>query len=132
MSKLQVIGNDVARSIVGKRRADHVPMQELLLAARLPPLNHLVVRGIAAEVWKALKGPKSSLSRLLWDPGAGTRHTRATEAAFLKAPTRLAPSYPCLLWSGYKLWNSHEDLRVCATYGAAKKCARAVAATYPI
>ena len=124
MARLQVIGNDVARSIVGKRRADRVPVQELLSAARLPPLNHLVVRGIAAEVWKALKGPKTSLGRLLGDPGAGTRHTRATEAALLKAPTRLAPSYPCLLWSGYKLWNSHEDLRLCATTALRKSVRR--------
>ena len=53
LQKLQAIVNDVARTMVGKRRADRVPTEELLTVASIPSLNRLAFEMAAVEIWKA-------------------------------------------------------------------------------
>jgi 23S rRNA U2552 (ribose-2'-O)-methylase RlmE/FtsJ len=50
-SKIQVALNDVARSITGTRRRDHVRIEDLLSQAGLESSNRMVVKAIAAETW---------------------------------------------------------------------------------
>eukprot|EP00095_Tigriopus_kingsejongensis_P004280 maker-scaffold555_size137745-snap-gene-0.25 protein:Tk04280 transcript:maker-scaffold555_size137745-snap-gene-0.25-mRNA-1 annotation:"e3 ubiquitin-protein ligase mdm2 isoform x1" len=50
---VQVAINDVARTITGKTRKDHIRTQDLLRQAGLPSINELAVRSIALEAWKA-------------------------------------------------------------------------------
>jgi hypothetical protein len=45
--------NDVARSITGRKRTDHVKIPSLLYQAGVPFLNELAVRAVAMESWKA-------------------------------------------------------------------------------
>jgi hypothetical protein len=47
----QVALNDVARSITGARRRDHVTITDLLDLARIGSANRMVVKAIAAETW---------------------------------------------------------------------------------
>jgi hypothetical protein len=48
-SKIQVAFNDVARSITGVRRPDHVPIPDLLNLAGIESANRMVVKAIAAR-----------------------------------------------------------------------------------
>jgi hypothetical protein len=50
-SRIQVALNDVARSITGTRRRDHVHIEDLLAQAGLESANRMVVKAIAAETW---------------------------------------------------------------------------------
>jgi hypothetical protein len=50
-SGIQVAFNDVARSITGARRRDHVRIEDLLAQAGLESANRMVVKAIAAETW---------------------------------------------------------------------------------
>eukprot|EP00095_Tigriopus_kingsejongensis_P001284 maker-scaffold359_size197282-snap-gene-0.21 protein:Tk01284 transcript:maker-scaffold359_size197282-snap-gene-0.21-mRNA-1 annotation:"hypothetical protein DAPPUDRAFT_308081" len=49
----QVAINDVARTIAGKTRNDHILTRDLLLLAGLPSLNEVAVRATIVETWKA-------------------------------------------------------------------------------
>jgi hypothetical protein len=50
-SKIQVAFNDVARSITGTRRRDHVTIEDLLDLAGIESAHRMVVKAIAAETW---------------------------------------------------------------------------------
>jgi hypothetical protein len=50
-SGIQVAFNDVARSITGSRRRDHVKIEDLLAQAGLESANRMVVKAVAAETW---------------------------------------------------------------------------------
>jgi hypothetical protein len=47
LASVQVAINDVARSVVGHRREDHIPILDLLEAAKFLSLNQQVVRATA-------------------------------------------------------------------------------------
>jgi hypothetical protein len=50
-SKIQVAFNDVARSITGARRRDHVTIKDLLDLAGIESAYRMVVKAIVAETW---------------------------------------------------------------------------------
>jgi hypothetical protein len=50
-SGIQVALNDVARSITGAQRWDHVRIEDLLAQTGLKSTNRMVVKAIAAETW---------------------------------------------------------------------------------
>jgi hypothetical protein len=52
-SKIQVAFNDVARSITGARRRDHIIIKDLLHLAGIESANRIVVKAIAAETWSS-------------------------------------------------------------------------------
>ncbi|QQP41216.1 Hypothetical protein FKW44_015512, partial [Caligus rogercresseyi] len=48
---VQVAINDVAWSIVGCRRRDHIRIEDLLRSAKIPSLNEITVMAVAVETW---------------------------------------------------------------------------------
>jgi hypothetical protein len=50
-SKIQVALNDVARSITGVRRRNHMTIKDLLDLAGIKSANRMVVKAVAAEAW---------------------------------------------------------------------------------
>ena len=52
LKKLQAIVNDVARTVVGVRRMEWAPIEELLNLTSLTSLNRLSVERAAVETWK--------------------------------------------------------------------------------
>jgi hypothetical protein len=71
-SGIQVALNDVARSITGTRRRDHVRIEDLLAQAGLESANRMVVKAIAAETWGCFHsndrrdGSRNHVGRLLF------------------------------------------------------------------
>jgi hypothetical protein len=53
LALVQVAFNDVARSVVGHRREDHISIVDLLEAAKYLLLNQQVVRATAISAWSA-------------------------------------------------------------------------------
>jgi hypothetical protein len=53
LSQVQVAVNDVARSVVGCRREDHVAIVDLLDAAKYLSLNQQAVKATAMSAWSA-------------------------------------------------------------------------------
>ncbi len=67
LQSVQVQINDMARALLGKTRADQVPVETLLSLSGMPSLNRITVKTVLLELWKSLHscdGPGGSLSPL--------------------------------------------------------------------
>ena len=116
--KAQILLNEVARTLLGVRRADHVRTEDLMDRAKLPTLNEIVVRQAALNAWKAVNG--GTLSELLLPYDSRTRGAEGN----LRKPV----SRRCLATSNMaNCWNAHEPLRNAKTIGEARSAARKLA-----
>jgi hypothetical protein len=94
LESIQIAINNVARSVVGYRREDHVPIKDLLESAKYMPLNQLGVRSTAMAAWSAYlsddgeAGTRNPVSRLMFDSNlvALSRPTSATAAGEVRYP----------------------------------------------
>ncbi len=130
---LQVILNDVARSILGEKRSSKTRVAELLGRAGLTSVNRLTARAIATEAWKACRGsnePEDLLKKLLGEPGRMSRDTRAAAQDHLPPP--LPRPARTFVWSAYKIWNSSQKLREAKTLNVAKKVAQEISKSFPL
>ncbi len=66
LSQVQVAVNDVARSVVGCRREDHITIGDLLEAAKYLLLNQQAVKTTAMSAWSAFHS---------WDGSNGARNS---------------------------------------------------------
>jgi hypothetical protein len=95
-SGIQVAFNDVARSITGARRGDHVRIEDLLAQAGLESANRMVVKAIAAETWGCFhsddggNGAQNHVGRPLFsDKRTGTaKTTRSAKTGLVEVPLR--------------------------------------------
>jgi hypothetical protein len=75
LASIQVAINNVARSIVGHRREDHIPIEDLLEAAKFMSLNQLVGCATAMAVWNAhvnddgMAGTRNPVGNLMFGNG---------------------------------------------------------------
>ena len=132
MADLQVVINDVARSLLGKRRLDRVAVQTLLDRAGLPSLNRLTARSLAVQTWKAATGinKPDPLVDLLGVPGSMGVGTRAAAAQHIPPPMKKAAK--TFVWEAHKLWNSLVEIRSAKTISSAKAVATNFARTLPV
>ena len=109
---IQVALNDVARSITGHARKDHMKIPDLLTKAGIPSYNAISVRSIAMETWKASRssdGPDGSLNPLgkLLFPSANrspsTRSSRSAAAGLVPLPLRSKAN--TFVWNASTIWN---------------------------
>ena len=114
---LQVAINDLARGLLGVRRAEHIQIKDLLDRTGLPTLNEIVIQQSAVSAWKAAKG--GPLSALL--SGFDGR-TRGASAELVKATT---PSCNASL-NMCRVWNLSADLRQARTLTSAKEVAKRI------
>jgi hypothetical protein len=92
-SGIQVAFNDVARSITGARRRDHVWIEDLLAQAGLESANRMVVQAVAAKTWGCFHsddGARNHVGRLLFsDKRTGTaKTTRSAKTGLVEVPLR--------------------------------------------
>jgi hypothetical protein len=102
-SRIQVAFNNVARSITGTRRGDHVKIEDLLAQAGLESAIRMVVKAIAAETWVCFhsddgrNGASNHVSRLHFSDKrtATAKTTRLAKTGQIEVPLRGAtPSSP--------------------------------------
>jgi hypothetical protein len=119
---VQVALNDVARSITGNKRKDHVRIPDLLAKAGIPSLNSVAVRAVAMEAWKAHQssdgpdGSRNPVGNLLFS-NHGNRSTRAATAGAIPLPLCSA---------------ADKALREASSRGSAIKVAKTLARRAPI
>ncbi len=128
-NKLQICLNNAARIILGATRANKLQIRTLLVKTGLPSLNHLVVRGIAVECWRAMN-MDTPLGAVISGGHRAARPTRMTTANKLPPPFKFPKE--SMAWHAVKLWNEHEDLRNATSLCSAKRVAGKIAATCPL
>jgi hypothetical protein len=95
-SGIQVAFNDVARSITGARRRDHVKIEDLLAQAGLESANRMVVKAIAAETWSCFHsddrkdGARNHVGRILFSDKrtATAKTTPSAKTGQVEVPLR--------------------------------------------
>ena len=137
---VQVAINDVARTILGKKREDHIKLPLLLHRAGLPSYNNMIIRAMAMEAWKAFHsddggcGGRNLVGKLVFPKPRGTsaddstRMTRAEMAGEVKITLRGENTF---IVHAATIWNKNLELRSALTKGAAKTIASKIANTAP-
>jgi hypothetical protein len=136
-SGIQVAFNDVARSITGARRRDHVRIEDLLAQAGLESANRMVVKAITAETWGCFysddgrNGARNHVGRRLFtDKRMGTaKTTRLAKTGLVEVPLRGADSF---VTHAAHVWNGSATLRQATTKAKAKKAASDFASLTPL
>jgi hypothetical protein len=131
----QVAINDVASSVVGHRREDHIPIVDLLEAAKFLSLNQQVVRATAMAAWNAYVSKGSTYGTR--NPVGGrmfgnsnrpaTRPTRATAAGEVRVPTR---GMDTLVTHALQTWNACPELQDSRTKAEANRAATNLARNF--
>eukprot|EP00095_Tigriopus_kingsejongensis_P005520 maker-scaffold282_size228295-snap-gene-0.16 protein:Tk05520 transcript:maker-scaffold282_size228295-snap-gene-0.16-mRNA-1 annotation:"hypothetical protein DAPPUDRAFT_243998" len=93
---VQLALNDVARTITGKSRQDHVQIADLFHLAGSPSFNELAVRASVMETWKAFRrldgknGGRNPLGQIIFpsppDAGVGPTTARSQSAGIVMPP----------------------------------------------
>ena len=136
----QIAINDVARSLTGNKRTDHVQINDLLSKAALPSYNELVVKATAMETWGAFSstdgpgGSRNPLGLIMFgareDPNIRQRSSRSRSANIVPRPLPFAAD--TLAANGVKMWNTHSELRSATTKRASKRVATILGKAAPI
>jgi hypothetical protein len=136
-SKIQVAFNDVARSITGARRRDHITIKDLLDLAGIESANRMVVKAIAAETMSCYhsndgkEGARNHVGTILFtDNKTDTaKTTRSARTGQITVPLRGGDTFVTHVAN---VWNRSVLLRVAPTKAAAKKAASDLASLSPL
>ena len=125
--KLQVTLNDLARTLLGKKRCDRIPVDRLLTKAKLTSYNQMAVQRCALEAWKAMS-TQSPLSSLMHPVHSSI--TRSAAAGMVSEPE---PSKGAsLARSAPRIWNACRELREAKSIGFARSAARKFSQKCPL
>jgi hypothetical protein len=116
LSAIQVAINNVAKSVGGYKREDHIPNEDLLDSVKFMLLNQLVVRATSMAAWNAhvsddgVAGTRNLVGNLMFDSGNAltVRLTRATTVGEVWVPTR---GMKTLVTHALETWNAYAELR---------------------
>jgi hypothetical protein len=136
-SRIQVALNDVARSITGTRRRDHVRIEDLLSQAGLESANRMVVKAIAAETWSCFhsddggNGARNHIGRLLFSDRRTdlAKTTRSAKTGLVEVPLRGGDTF---VTHAAHVWNGSAPLRQATTKAKAKKAASDFSSQTPL
>jgi hypothetical protein len=137
LSQVQVAVNDVARSVVGCRREDHVAIWDLLEAAKYLSLNQQVVKATAMSAWSAYYSSDGTngIRNPVWEAifsGAElptARSSRSATAGEVRVRTRGLDTH---IMHGLKAWNACRELRDSRTKAEASRVAKRLARDSPL
>jgi hypothetical protein len=136
-SRIQVALNDVARSITGTRRWDHVRIKDLLSQAGLKSANRMVVKAITAKTWGCFhsndgrNGARNHVVRLLFSGKrtAIAKTTRSATTGQIKVTLRGGNTF---ITHAAHVWNKSDTLQQATTKAKAKKAASDLAGLSPL
>jgi hypothetical protein len=137
LAGIQVAINNVARSIGGYRREDHIPFKDLLEAAKLMSLNQLVVWAMAMAAWNthvsndSVAGTSNPVGNLMFGSGNAptVRPTRTKAAGEVRVPAR---GMNTLVTHALKTLNACAELRDSKSKAEASRAATNLARNSPL
>jgi hypothetical protein len=134
---IQVAFNNVARSITGIRRRDHVNIEDLLAQAGLESANRMVVKAIAAETWSCFhsddggRGARNHVGQIIFSDKRTdlAKTTRSAKTGLVEVPLRGGDTF---VTHAAQVWNGSASLRQATTKAKAKVAAANVASRSPL
>ena len=131
LQQAQVLLNDAARASIGVRRADRLPVRDVLARAGFVSLNQACFRSAALLAWNAMKNSGHPLHSILAGRTLDSRTRAAAAGELLPVPPRTA-AVSVTIANAVRAWNSLSDLRAAQTKGAAKTAIRKALGSVPI
>jgi hypothetical protein len=134
LKSVQTAHNNIARTVTGHKRSDHVTVADLLTMAHMQSLNSLVITDVALEMWSAfhwndgINGSRNPLGVTIFGKD-NIRETRASKAGHIHIAMR---GENTLALHGGKIWNKSPALRLALTRHEAKWAAKALARAAPL
>jgi hypothetical protein len=136
-SRIQVAFNDVARSITGARRHNHIIIKDLLDLAGIESANKMVVKAITAETWSCYHsnngkdGAQNHVGTILFSDNktATAKTTRSFRTGQITVFLRGGDTF---VMHSANVWNQSVLLRAAPTKAAAKKAASDLASLSPL
>jgi hypothetical protein len=130
--------NNVARSITGVRRCDHLTIPDLLNLAGIESANRMVVKAIAAKTWSCYHskdgqdGSRNHVGSILFtnNKTATAKTTRSARTGQIPVPPRGGGD--TVVTYAANVWNRLTTLRTAPTKAAAKKAASDLANLSPL
>jgi hypothetical protein len=138
LAQVQVTVNDVARSVVGCRREDHITIVDLLEGAKYLSLNQQVVWATAMSARSAytssngINGTRNPVGSEMFgsvDLPAPTRPTRAAMAGEVRVRTRGMDTH---VTHGLEVWNACAMLRSARSKAKARRASMRLARDSPL
>jgi hypothetical protein len=116
LAQVQVAVNDVARSVVGCRREDHITIGDLLEAAKYLLPNQQAVKAAAMSAWTAFhscdgsNGARNPVGEAMFSNAElpTARASRSTTAGEVLVRTRGMDTH---VTHGLEVWNACRELR---------------------
>jgi hypothetical protein len=133
---VQIALNDVARSLSGLKRTDHVRVAELLGAAGILSLNQVATKAMALESWAAYhsndghNGERNLLGKTLFgnNNSLTDRQTRSVTDGKIVVPLRGENTF---VSNAASIWNSNIMLRTASSRSEASAVSRTIALNVP-
>jgi hypothetical protein len=137
LSQVQVSVNDVARSVVGCRREDHVAIVDLLEAAKYMSLNQQAVKATSVSAWSAYHscdgtdGIQNPVGEAMFSGSEfpTARLSRSATAGEVRVRTRGLDTH---VTHGLEAWNACMELRDSRTKAEACPAATRLARDSPL
>jgi hypothetical protein len=129
--------HDVARSITGARRRNHVTIKDLLDLAGIESANRMVVKAITAETWSCYHsgdgkdGARNHVGMILFivNKTSTAKTTQSARTGPITVPLRGGDTF---ITHAANVWNWSVKLRAAPTKAAAKKAASDLASLSPL
>jgi hypothetical protein len=128
--------NDVARTITGTKRREHVQIEDLLKMAGISSVNAMATAATALETWKAYhssdgpNGGRNPIGSHVFDSdGNKNRNTRAASIGLVQIHLR---GHTTMVFNAATTWNRCPELRAARTLREARGVAKRLAAEAPL
>jgi hypothetical protein len=131
---IQVLFNNVARSIVGSKRCDKTHVIDLLKSARMPSINEMTTTALAMEAWRAYNssdggdGIRNPIGNIVFDFDRA-RTNRSDTLGLVPVPLR---GHKSLVTNAAIMWNASPELRLARRRGEARRVATALGRAVPL
>jgi hypothetical protein len=137
LAQVQVAVNNMARSVVGCRREDHITIGDLLEAAKYLSLNQQAVKATAMSAWLAYhscngsNGARNPVGEAMFSNAElpTARASRLTTAGEVRVKTRGMDTH---VTHGLEIWNTCKELRDSRTKAEASHAATRLARESPL
>jgi hypothetical protein len=137
LAQVQVAVNDVARSVVGCRREDHITIGDLLEAAKYLLPNQQAVKAAAMSAWTAFhscdgsNGARNPVGEAMFSNAElpTARASRSTTAGEVLVRTRGMDTH---VTHGLEVWNACRELRDTRSKAEASRAASRFARESPL
>jgi hypothetical protein len=130
---LKIAVNDIARTVTGRSRREHISVEALLDSAKMLSVNAMVTAAVAVEACRSCDGDncgKNPVGSLIFDSTRWTdRPSRATAAGMVKVPLQ---GHKTIVTAVATIWNSCPELWAARSLGEARRAARNLAKGVPL